>query len=456
MRRLRLLWVVPFLPLRGIAASRERWWHLLARIAPRHDVTLLAFVDTEDAGRERDLPPGLARVQLVPKTPWRPNDPLALLPRTVAGGYVNPAFRDAVAARLAAEPFDVVQYELGETANLIPGPAHRSILTVQQVGFAQQGPDWRASRGGLRRAAVLLHRHLRELDFELRAIRRVDHVVTMSDEDAMRLRRFAPDLRASVSPCGVDCREFRPAHSPPAPDVDVVFVGHFGHPPNVDAATFLVRDVLPRLDRSIRVRVVGRGVTPEVAALAQPGTVEVTGPVPDVRPHLAAARLFVAPIRFGTGMRGKVLEALAMARPVVTTSLGAEGLRATAGQHLLVADGGRDIASAIVELLDDPARAAALGVAGRGLVEARFDWDPIAAAHEDIYEQVLREPARAVVPAPGGETSARLVARLGYLPALGLGFGLLVARAGRWHLARLLPRTAALPPRPRTLERLQA
>src|SRR5438552_6294476 len=152
MRRLRLLWVTPNLPVRGVAAARERWWNLLARVAARHEVTLLAFVDPEDAGGEAGVPPGLAALHLVAKTPWRPRDPLALLPQTVAGGFDNPAFPAAIAARLAAERYDVVQYEFSEMAHCIPGPAPRSILTVHQVGFAQHRPAWRARRGGARRA----------------------------------------------------------------------------------------------------------------------------------------------------------------------------------------------------------------------------------------------------------------------------------------------------------------
>src|SRR5262249_21666824 len=137
-------------------------------------------------------------------------------------------------------------------------------------------------------------------------------------------------------------------------ETDMLFVGHFGHPPNVDAVRFLVHDVLPRLGRRVRLRIVGRGVSPEVAALARPGTVEVVGTVPDVRPHLAAAAIVVAPVRFGTGMRGKVLEALAMGRPVVTTSVGAEGLGAVSGQHLVIADGAADVSAGVRRLLDDP------------------------------------------------------------------------------------------------------
>src|SRR5439155_14661699 len=136
-----------------------------------------------------------------------------------------------------------------------------------------------------------------------------------------------------------------------------------------------------------------RGVTPEVARLAR-GAVDVTGPVDDVRPHLGAAAVFVAPVRYGTGMRGKVLEALAMGRPVVTTSVGAEGLGAVSERDLLIANGAPDLAAAIRRVLDDAALAARLGAAGRALVAARFDWDRIAAAHDAIYERVLQAPAR--------------------------------------------------------------
>jgi glycosyltransferase involved in cell wall biosynthesis len=440
-QRLRLLWVVPYLPLRGIAAARERWWHLLARIAARHDITLLAFVDPEDVGREDGVPPGLAGLHLVPKTPWRPDDPLALLPGTVAGGYVNPAYRAAIAGRLATGRYDIVQYEFSEMANLIPDsgpePRPRTILTVHQIGFAQEHPAWRAGRGGLRRAGVFLHRHLRELDFELRAVRRVDHVVTMSPEDAARLTYFVPDLRTSVVPCGVDCAEFRPPPSAPATETDLLFVGNFVHPPNVDAVRYLVNDVLPRIGRPIRLRIVGRGATPDVSALARPGTVEVVGPVPDVRPHLASASVFVAPVRFGTGMRGKVLEALAMGRPVVTTSVGTEGLGAISGRHLLVADDAAEMAAAVRRLLDNPGLAAALGAEGRDLVASRFDWDAIAAAHDAVYEDVLHGPSCASGASEAASPLLALAGRLGYLPGLGTGFALLASRALRWHLRRL-------------------
>jgi glycosyltransferase involved in cell wall biosynthesis len=283
----------------------------------------------------------------------------------------------------------------------------------------------------------------------------------MSAEDAARLRRFHPGLRVSVSPLGIDCTYFAPrepdgagaagpAHTgavttaqvapvaPVAPDVDLVFVGNFEHPPNVDAATFLIDEILPRLGRPVRVRIIGRAIPPGVAALARAG-VEVLGPVPDVRPHLAAARVVVAPVRFGTGMRGKILEALAMARAVVTTAVGAEGLGATDGVHLLVATDAVEFAAAIRSVLDDPKRGERLGVEGRALVAARFDWDAVATVHEGIYEEVLRDPGPTPAwrPDPVASWGPR-AGRLGREPALAAGFAVLLWRGLRWHLRSAL------------------
>jgi len=146
----------------------------------------------------------------------------------------------------------------------------------------------------------------------------------------------------------------------------------------------------------------------------------------------------VAPVRFGTGMRGKVLEALAMGRPVVTTTLGAAGLDARHGEHLLIANDATSFAAAVTRLLEDDGFARALGSAGRRLVETRFDWDAIAAGHEKIYERLLQQPSRA--PASRtfhGPTRQEAVARPGRWPAIALGATLLAARAVRWHIPRL-------------------
>jgi glycosyltransferase involved in cell wall biosynthesis len=370
----------------------------------------------------------------VPKRVWVPDDPLALLPRTVRGGFADPALMTAVAARLAAQPFDLVQYEFLEMANLMPPSDVPRLVTVHQVGFAQEAARWRAAGRTLLDGPATLFRYCRDLDWELSALGRVHQAIVMSPEDAARLVRFLPDLRVAVSPVGVDCREFHPAVAPCAPDADLLFVGHFLHPPNVDAARFLVEDVVPRVGRPVRVRIVGHAIPPRITALARPGAVEVSGPVADLRPTIAAAAVVTAPVRFGTGMRGKVLEALAMGRPVVTTSLGAEGLGAVSNRDLLIADDAASFAGAVRRIFDEPGLGARLGAAGRRLVEARFDWDAIADAHERIYQTALDMPVSPPAPSPVSGFLTRALARTGWAPALASGVAIAGARALRWHL----------------------
>jgi glycosyltransferase involved in cell wall biosynthesis len=448
MRRLRLLWVTPDLPRPGVSASAERWWALLARLAVRHDITLLAIADPDVLGLAGALPAGLADVHLVPRMPYTPDDPFALLPQAVAGAYADPALRDAIAARLTTTAFDLAQYEWVEMANLIPPSRTPTVLSLHQIGFAAQGPRWRAEGGGLARGAVLLHRYLRNLDFELRAVARADHVITMSPEDAARLRRFLPVLPVSVSPVGVDCAVVRPMPPPEDRRSQLLFVGNFIHPPNGDAVRFLADDVLPRLGLDARLHVVGHGAP----AATHPHVVRV-GPVADTRPWLAGAHVVVAPVRFGTGMHGKVVEAMAMGRPVVTTSLGAEGIGAVDGVHLLVADDGPAFAAAVRGLLDDPAAGARLGAAGRALVESRFDWDVIADEHDAIYDRVLRDRSagRGPVGAKAFAIPARPLVR-GW-PAVAIGGLRLGARALAWHTRARRTRHPAAVPAPVTVER---
>jgi glycosyltransferase involved in cell wall biosynthesis len=444
MERLRLLWVTPDLPRPGVSAARERWWSLLARLARRHDVTLLAFVDPEESAAQSALPAGLADVHLVPKARFTPDDPQGLLPQAVAGGYADPALRRAIAERLQAAPLHLAQYEFVEMANLIPPSDVPAILTIHQLGFAAQAARWRAEGRTVARGAVHLHRYLRDLDFELRAAARAHHVITMSPEDAARLRRFLPDLPVSVSPVGVDCTVVRPVPPPDGCRSELLFVGNFVHPPNGDAVRFLATEVLPRLDPAIRLRVVGHGADAVTEGRAR---LDAVGPVDDVRPWLAGARVVVAPVRFGTGMRGKVLEALAMARPVVTTSIGAEGLGATPGRHLLVADDAAAFAAAVRRILDDGALARQLGGEGRALVESRFDWDVVAAAHDEIYARVLRAARAGTRPIGARRFGIPATPRVRGWPAVAIGALRLSGRGLAWH-ARRLARLRAPHPAP--------
>jgi glycosyltransferase involved in cell wall biosynthesis len=161
--------------------------------------------------------------------------------------------------------------------------------------------------------------------------------------------------------------------------------------PNVDAALWFALEVLPRIQRSVpdaHFTVVGQKPHPRLDRLRELPGVTLTGQVPDIRPFIQAADVYVAPLRMGSGTRLKLLEAMAMERAIVSTRLGAEGLEAAAGEALVIADQPGSFASAVVDLLQDAARRQILGRQASALVRARYDWPVIIPRVEAVYERL--------------------------------------------------------------------
>lgn len=240
---------------------------------------------------------------------------------------------------------------------------------------------------------------LRRLETE--SARRYRHHLLCSREDADALRSRHGALDCGVVPSGYDPAHYRPSAPPLARDPRrLVFVGSMDYGPNVDAVVHFVRETLPRVHArlpDVVLEIVGGEPTREVRALAGERVV-VTGRVPDVRPHLERAALAVVPLRIGGGTRLKIVEALAMRAPVLSTTIGAEGLGLEDGVHLALADGPEALARRTVELLGDPARAARLAEAGHAFVAARFRWDVLATDLVEYWEHVVfsgsRSPSR--------------------------------------------------------------
>jgi glycosyltransferase involved in cell wall biosynthesis len=223
-------------------------------------------------------------------------------------------------------------------------------------------------------------------------------VIFCSEREADGARRRVPGGRIAAIPNGVDLAAFQP--EPAASEARhqeaglLTFVGLLRYTPNADAVRWFVRDILPlvrRQDPSARFEAVGKTPSPAVLALAA-DDVRIVGSVPDVRPFLARASVVVVPLRAGSGTRIKILEALAMGKAVVTTSIGCEGLAVRDGVHLLVADDRESFAAATARLLAVPELRARLGAAGRALVERDYSWstsvDRLARFHDEILGDV--------------------------------------------------------------------
>ena len=290
----------------------------------------------------------------------------------------------------AAQPPDIVQLEFTSMAQYAPLARESGALvvcTAVDLAFRTQVRRARMERGWARKGRRWLGA-LSLWQYELRALRRCDLVLTLSAEDATALRRWLPRLPIAYVPSGIDLQDFPICFDPRAED-EVLFVGNYLHPPNVEGALWLAHEVWPlvrRLRPSARLTLAGRAPPAAIQALAAPD-IRIPGTVDDLRPLYARASLVTAPIFWGSGVRIKILEALACGLPLVTTALAAEGIDLRQDQRALFAERPAEFAAAIVRLLDDAALRARLGAAGRALIERDYDAAQIGARLASLYEQ---------------------------------------------------------------------
>jgi polysaccharide biosynthesis protein PslH len=311
-----------------------------------------------------------------------------------------PAFQGALDSLLTKEAFDIVVLCAGVFMNRYrlrqapPGmPLPRLVLDEQNIEFDLQ-------RQMSHRGSVVRRLHH---SFNWRKVRREekeqwqshDGVTFTSFPDQERARALVPTLRSAVVPNAVDVSAFEPQPGdPPADGVTVLFFGINDYYPNTDAILFFVREIWPlvlaRHPRA-RLKIVGPRPTPEILGHAS-NRIEVTGRVDDMRPHIASAAVVIVPLRLGGGTRLKVLEAMAMAKPMVSTTIGAEGIDVVHEKHLLLADEPSRFAEAVGRVLDDPDLGTRLGREGRALVRHHYSWEGAANRMEAFFEEVLATP----------------------------------------------------------------
>ncbi len=395
--------LAPYPPYPPRGGGALRIYHLLRALAARHEVTLLVFAPDAVAAEALHPLRALARVQVVIGPPARSLSQRALTTLSsplpdMALRNASPAYTAALNELLAREQFDVALAESIEMAPYLLQArtrAHgaRAVLDEFNAEYLLQR---RAAFNDLRRApqpsaliagGYSLVQWLKLASFERQVLHAIDRALVVSAEDEAALRRLAPRARLCVVPNGVDCSFFAPPDQPPLSSRELVFIGTLDYRPNVDAVIWFARDVLPLIRQrhpDLRLHLIGRRPHPALHSLHDGQTIIVAGEVDDTRPALSAAAVVVIPMRIGGGSRLKLLEALAMAAPVVSTTLGTEGIPGLRdGEHLLLADTPAAFAKAVSRLVTDRELAQRLGQAGRAFVCAAYDWSQIAPRLED-------------------------------------------------------------------------
>jgi glycosyltransferase involved in cell wall biosynthesis len=393
---MKILWVKSDLLHPTTKGGHIRTLEMLKRIHERHEVHYAGFENHPDGEGPRRAAEYCTRLHYLPHTaPSRTSPAFAV--QLVKGlfssepvaifRYRSAAMSLLLADLIAKERFDSIVCDF-----ITPAPNLPSLSSCVVFQHNVETMIWRRMAENARSATERLYLELqakRMFHYERQVCRAARHVIGVSREDAAQMREMFGVEDVSSIPTGVDVEIFTPRGE--GERDGLVFVGSMDWLPNIDGIRYFCAEVLPEIRRSrpdCRLTIVGRTPTREILALAERDPlIQVTGTVADVRPYLWKAAVSVVPLRIGGGTRMKIFEAMAARLPVVSTTIGAEGLGVHPPADILIADSPSELAAACLRLLGDAGLRACQADAAWNLVSTKFGWDSIARQFESILEK---------------------------------------------------------------------
>ena len=393
-RPLNILFVSPysiFPPLHGGAVFMLQ---AIEQMAKRHNLYVLTFVDcAEEVESNRSLE-GLVRHVEATVRRHPPRRRFSLRSQAEMA-FEDPQFGKMLEKMVFLNDIDLIQFEYTQMAQYHLPLQHTSqCLFEHNVYFQSVQREILAGKGGPLVKAREFLEWLRAMRFEVAAAGKFDAVFTCHDGDRQLLESFLNGGRPRVLSglrTGIDVSNYPFPGGPRRPD-SLLFVGNFQHAPNVEGLEYFCRKVLPLIRARLpqaTLSVVGAQALPEVQRMFMGEGIRLLGRVPDVREPLSQHAVFVCPILVGAGVRVKILEAFASGIPVVSTSIGAEGLGGTHGADIMLTDSPDEFAAATLHLLEHPKAAAAMAAEARRLVETRFDWPVVARKLDQVYRELV-------------------------------------------------------------------
>lgn len=377
----------PYPPNNG---GRLRTYNLLKHLSLQHEITLVSPVET-GINLDTALEHGLKRViQVSParQTVMRRLTSLVSQQPYIVCKYENPTMRVAVQSALTTGSFELLHCDSAMVARTIP--VHTPIPKVLNMHNIE-AVIWERYIAEERRPWIvpLLRSQLSKIAaFESQLPRLFDWCVAVSKRDREQMRLRYGWENVSVVQNGIDLDHYRPLPDPLKQTI--VLIGSLDYRPNKDAVRWFIESIWPRVRADMpeaNMLVIGRCPSGSIVDLCKRAGIHLHPDVPDTRPFLAEASLVVSPIRIGSGTRLKILEAMASARCVVSTTIGAEGLDVCDGEHLMIADEPSDFAYKVISMLRDPIRRQELARAGRSFVEPKLGWECVAAQMEKAWEK---------------------------------------------------------------------
>jgi glycosyltransferase involved in cell wall biosynthesis len=400
---LRILLVFPFLPYPPDDGGKIGFFNPIKYLARKHEVSVVCLTDSSDKESSiEELRRNCYELRTCQRPAWR--DPYRLLkgmvlrPPGSAAKYWHAAAGELIRETIVARPPDIVEFHHLNTAiyRSFAG-ALPTVLREHNVEFkvwerhGENATSW-VERSYARVTAPRVRRYEAEIALHF------DRCLVVSDADAAHLRGISPEARVEVIPSGVDTEYFYPFPHAEEEPFSMTLTGSFEWKPKQQSLNALLTQVFPRIKARVpeaKLYVVGKGIPEWLRRVAHetPG-VRIEGAVPDVRPYIAKSALLINYLESGGGIALKVLEAMAMRKPVLSNSLGCEGIPMRHGRDFFVADGSAEFAAAASSLIGDPALRSSLAEAGYRRVLESYSWDVIAVRLQDCYLRMIDERRR--------------------------------------------------------------
>jgi len=399
---LNILMLSPWLPWPPHDGARIRILETLKFLSQRHRVTLLGHINSEEERANIKDVAELCEEVFVELISNRADARLVRMMRAAGSGkpfiqgiHYSQSLARRVRALTEKRDFNIIHVELSLISRYVRSVSPRSraktILSTHNIESQRFERELKLSSWSLRRL-VLLADSVLFRNWEERALAPFDGAIAVSEHDKSWLESRFGERPVGLVRNGVDTRYFSRTSPYSAASQKIVFTGVMDYPPNVDAVVWFVEAILPQLKGicpALSFQIVGARPSPRVGALAVHEGVEVTGEVDDIRPYVEDALGFVVPLRSGGGTRLKILQAMSMGCPVISTSIGAEGLELVAGENVLFAEHPDEFVEHIALLQAQPQQARLLGEAGRRCALERYDWQTCLGGIEDIYRRAM-------------------------------------------------------------------
>jgi glycosyltransferase involved in cell wall biosynthesis len=380
-------------------------YNRLKHLSKNHIVSLAAFSKEGDEEYIPSVEGYCHDLKLIPLPPKR--SPLktaadffiSSVPHYFLRVHDSPEMSRTIAEMVEKDRYDFVIGEysvMGRFIHKNPSlPPVRRIISVHECYYLSRLKDFRFHKWGRKKLRELINlKGLKIYEFDMYA--QADKVLTLTPQGKDELLAIRPDLDIAIVPHGVDVDHF--AYSDPIEgEPSLVFVGNYLHYPNVDAVLYFFQEMWPKVKATcpgIKFVIVGQAPPPEIQNMALDESITVTGRVDDVTPYIREGQIFICPVRLGGGFRGKILEAMAAGRPIVSTALGAEGIPSQSGANIMIADTPEDFAASIEILLKDRDLYERIRLAGRRLVEEKYAWAKGVEVMEGILEDMMKSPPK--------------------------------------------------------------